>query len=116
MDITNAISKNTPALGPAEKDEILCSLGIMSALASYTIQAMSNNEPVALSPCVGAMNKSLKYVTCKKTGTAICEMCEAYWKIHPELETSYSTHVIHWYLNQAIQPKATVSYLYFGNC
>lgn len=83
---------------------------IMSTMATYTIQNMSNNEPHGLTPSLKAMNGSLKLVTCKKAGASICEMSEHYWKVHPELEMILSVNVISWLLTQALHPKASVGY------
>jgi len=107
MDMTNSLKENPDS---PEKDSIMKILLIMSTMATYTIENISNNEPQGLSQSLKAMNGSLKFVTCKKAGASICEMSEHYWKVHPELEMILSVNVICWLLTQALQPKATVGY------
>ncbi len=112
MEITKSL-KETPAESP-EKNVIVNSILVMSTMASYTISNMSNNQPQGLELSVKAMNGSLKFLTCKKAGTSICEMSERYWKVHPEFEIPFAVNTIHWLLTQALQPKATVAYYICG--
>lgn len=113
LDLTKALSEETIQPSEKDKDGILCSLVVMTSMASFTVQAMPNNQPSGLNTSVEALNKSLKFVTCKKTGTTICELCEAYWKIHSQFEIPYSINVIHWVLNQALHGKAAVCPIFY---
>lgn len=108
LDLTKALSEETCPPSEKDKDRIMCSLVVMTSMALVTIQTMSN-QPSGLNSSVEALNKSLKFVTCKKTGTSICEVCEAYWNIHSGFEIPLSINVIHWVLYQALHAKAAVS-------
>lgn len=101
----NCVSNNLP-----DKDFAFNTIFIMSSMATFSLANISNPEPLVLGSCVKSLNETLKFVTCKKAGASVCEMSEKYWKIHTELELNLSINVIHWLLNQALAPKATVSY------
>lgn len=91
-----------------EKEHEMKVVGILANMAILTITNMSSNEPVNLRSAIRAMNETLDAITNKKTGTQICDMCEKYWKLHPELELDLSINVVRWLLKQASQPNATV--------
>lgn len=89
----------------------LTTLVAMSHMGLYTLEYVNTNgsEPQTFGASVKAMNKVLSSVSCKKAGNAICQLNEKYWKLHAELELLLCINVIHWYLTQACQEKATVS-------
>lgn len=109
-NLTTSLKENPIA---TEKDTIMNSLYVMSMVTSYTIHNMSTTEPNGLNQSIKAMNSCLKLITCKKTGTSICEMSELFWKVHPELEISLSTNAVFWLLTQALHPKSTVLPIFF---
>jgi len=108
-DSVESVSKEVP-----EKEFAITTIRVMSSMATFSLANVSSPEPQVLSSCVKSMNDALKFVTCKKTGASVCDMSEKYWKIHPELELDMSVNAIRWLLNQALLPKATVSFCF--NC
>ena len=108
-DSVESASKEVP-----EKEFAITTILVMSSMATFSLANVSSPEPQVLSSCVKSMNDALKFVTCKKTGASVCDMSEKYWKIHPELELEMCVNAIRWLLNQALLPKATVSFCF--NC
>lgn len=99
-----------PETQSEEKEHEMKVIGILANMAVLTIKNMPSHEPVKLLGTVQSLNENLVSITNKKTGTQICELCEMYWKLHPELELDMSTKVVHWFLKQATQPNSTVSF------
>lgn len=85
----------------------------MAAMASHSLDNVSSTEPPGLKVSILTMNSLLPSLSCKKTALSICELCEKYWKIHPELTQNLVSLVIEWLITSNLNGKGGVCFNLF---
>lgn len=82
-------------------------------MASHSLDNVSSTEPPGLKVSILTMNSLLPSLSCKKTALSICELCEKYWKIHPELTQNLVSLVIEWLITSNLNGKGGVCFNLF---